>query len=444
LIAILGDFKDITIRSELNLLSPTTKRNEEPFSSSEGTANVSSPIGTRRPSDPNFVPEFVKGAGCFLWDSKGRRYLDFVSGYSSTIFGHCHPRLVAAAREQLEQLTQLVGLRHPWRAELESQIAKLAELTIGEPTKVWLTTTGSRAVEVAWKMAYATRPGSVVVFDTAYHGRSLATALLSNTRRLPIVDAAVEKTLPYPRCDACPVGLQPETCKAECFDKSEQWLADKGSQISAVFVEPVAGARGYYFAPAIFFQRLREVTKRFSILLIDDEVQMGLGRLGCVLAAQRQRWQPDLLLLGKSLGGGLVPIAAVIGRASIMDSLPNGYESETFAANPLACRIALEAIATLNEEGLLERAQNIERLLSANLLKLKQSSRMSIRVDCCGAAGVIQMSPENTASVAKDCLANGLLVHWSGIDSNRIVLIPPLIASDQEIDHAFSILSRIL
>jgi 4-aminobutyrate aminotransferase / (S)-3-amino-2-methylpropionate transaminase / 5-aminovalerate transaminase len=406
--------------------------------------NASSPLGTCRTSDPNFVPEFVKGEGCYLWDAQGKRYLDFVSGYSSTVFGHCHPRLVAAAREQLEQLTQLVGLRHPWRSRLESLLAKRCQATVGEPSKVWLTTTGARAVEVAWKIAYATRPGAVVAFDIAFHGRSLASALLSHTRSLPIVKADVEKALPYPRCDACPVGLRRETCQAECFDASEQWLVDNGSRISAVLIEPAAGARGYYFAPAIFFQRLRDLTKRLGILLIDDEVQMGFGRMGSFLAAQRQGWQPDLVVMGKSLGGGLVPMAAVVGRADIMDALPSGYESETFAGNPLACRIAIEAIATLEEERLIERSLKAETYLQANLQKLAQDSSISICVDCYGAAGVIQASPNDAASLAKDCLASGLLVHWSGIDSDRIVLIPPLIAGEREFEEALAILSRIL
>ncbi len=447
--AIQRDLKDSTIQPGAITASPTGSFKDELHSESnslgsENLWNASSPKGTQRTNDPNYSTEFVKGEGGYLWDANGKRYLDFVSGYSSTLFGHCHPRLVSVACEQLGKLTQLVGLRHPWRSELESRLAMKGEPVIGEPTKVWLTTTGARAAEVAWKIVFSARPGSVVVFDTAYHGRSLSTALLSKTQRLPVVDAAVEKPLPYPRCDACPVGLRRETCNAECFDKSEQWIEDNGSRISAVFVEPAAGARGYYFAPPIFFQRLREITKRFGILLIDDEVQMGLGRLGSFLAADRQGWKPDLILIGKSLGGGLVPIAAVIGTASIMDRLPSGYESETFAGNPLACRIAIEAIATLEDEKLFDRALEIEGAFGAKLQELKECSDRSIQVDWLGAAGVLQTSPDKAARIAKSCFANGLLVHWSGIESNRIVLIPPLIVTDQEIDDAFAILRHVL
>ncbi len=432
------------------------------------------PLGARREQDPIGGLVFVRGQGAYLWDANGRRYLDFVSGYSSTLFGHCHPRLVHVAREQLELLTQVVGLQHPWRQALESRLAELAPMT--RPAKVWLASTGARGMEVAWKLAFAHRPGSIVGFDMAYHGRSIATSLLSDTKRLPVLNGDVSTPLPFPRCDVCALGLQPSSCHAECFDDASSWIESNAKKISAIVVEPAIGARGYYYAPPVFFRRLREVTRQHDILLIDDEIQMGLGRLGGLFACQKLEWEPDLVVLGKSLGGGIVAISAVLGRSDVMDSLPPGYESETFAANPLACRLALESLDILVRDRLLDRAKVFETWFDAALQALRQKSTVPIRVTCQGASGVIEVCPNGqnltvdkrlhslertsanevvdslapslSASIARHWVTQardaGLLLHWSGIDRNRIVLIPPLIANETDFHEAFDVLTKIV
>ncbi|MDZ4848384.1 MAG: aspartate aminotransferase family protein [Pirellulaceae bacterium] len=420
----------------------------------EDAIHDASPRGVRRPYDPNDALQFVRGEGVYLWDVDNRRYIDFVSGYSSTIFGHSHPRLVNAAIDQLSILTQLVGLRHPWRQKLESGLAELAPMT--SPVKVWLTTTGARAVEVAWKIAYAARPGRLVAFDLGFHGRSLATAEISDTAKLPILPTATDR-LPYPRCQSCPVGLHPKSCNAECFEPSAEWIDKNADELSAIIVEPAIGARGYFYAPSVFFQRLHQVARRNGILLIDDEIQMGLGRLGGVFAAQTQGWEPDLAILGKSLGGGIVPIAAVLGNALLMDKLPEGYESETFAGNPLACRIAVEAVDLLRNDCLLDRIPMIESWIAKGMTCLQKSSKQSILVDWKGASGVLEIvddtssrnSPTSRNKVAASTIARdwvtkardlGLLVHLTGPKRNRIAIIPPLIADESNFQQAFKIL----
>jgi 4-aminobutyrate aminotransferase-like enzyme len=385
----------------------------------------------------------VRGAGVFLWDRSGKRYLDFVSGYSSTSFGHAHPRLVEVAASQLGQLTQLVGWNHSWRGRLEEKLAGLASAVIGGEVKVWLTTSGARAVELAWKIAYAHRPGSLACFEGAYHGRSLATALISDTRKLPIVQAEVAASLPFPRCLQCPYGLEPQSCAAECFSAVRERLQAMPSLPSAILVEPALGARGYYYAPPPFFQQLQQFARLHHILLIDDEIQMGLGRLGSMFAAERQGWSPDLVLLGKSLGGGLVPVAAVLGRAEVMDRLPAGIDSETFAANPLACRLALEALAIL-EESLLVRGPSLEGWLRRELEKLAHTPSLPMKTSSLGASAVIELDPRLAGQVAERCVDHGLLVHWSGRAKDRIVLIPPLVVEEAEVIEAFSILREVL
>jgi 4-aminobutyrate aminotransferase-like enzyme len=403
---------------------------------------IDSPQGNRRDRDPNFGPLFVRGEGPHLWDSKGNRYIDFIGGYSSTLFGHAHPKLVSAAREQLGTLTQLVGLAHPWRFQLENELARRVAPWISSPAKTWLTTGGARAVELAWKIAAVRRPGSVLSFDGAYHGRSLATSQISHTKRLPIVHASVETPIRYPRCERCPLNLKRESCRAECFDEDEQRIDAIAERLSAVFVEPALGARGYYFAPPIFFQRLSNACRRNGIAIIDDEIQMGLGRLGTFLAIERQGWQPDLVILGKSLAGGLVPMSAVIGRSDWMDGLPEGIESETFAANPLACRIGLEALQTLDDESLFDRAFEIESIFRRELKLLSEAIKFPIEFDVCGASAVIQTTRPLAEAWTRNALKQGLLVHWSGINYDRIVLIPPLIAEASTIREAIETLKK--
>jgi 4-aminobutyrate aminotransferase-like enzyme len=255
--------------------------------------------------------------------------------------------------------------------------------------------------------------------------------------------------------------LEPKSCRAECFDDASSWIDRHADRISCVVVEPAIGARGYYFAPPVFFQRLREVTRRHGIVLIDDEIQMGLGRLGSLFACQIQSWEPDLVVLGKSLGGGLIPISAVVGRSDIMDSLPPGYESETFAANPLACRVALEAMDLLVGDRMDQRALQIESWLDSGLRSLQRRSTLPIRISCQGASGVIEVQgPTSSEAKRTDAGAGraakialewveqardaGLLVHLSGIHRDRIVLIPPLIADENHFQVAFGILRDIL
>jgi 4-aminobutyrate aminotransferase-like enzyme len=438
------------------------------------------PRGVQRSHDPAYQLEFVRGEGCYLWDGSGKRYLDFVSGYSSLSFGHSHPRLVAAAKDQLDKLVHLVGWNHPWRSALAERLAQLAP--VQQPAQVWISTTGARAIEIAWKIAYANRPGVIVSFDYAYHGRSIATSQITHTDRIDIpLPQSIEQgdtrntsamslpVLPYPPCEDCPLGLTRTSCDAECFDASEAWLQTHHEAISAVIVEPALGARGYYFAADAFFQRLRTITHELGILLIDDEIQMGLGRLGSLFAASKQGWEPDLIVLGKSLGGGLVSISAVIGPAKLMDTLPAGVESETFAADPLACRIALEALDLFQEEiepqlpVLSEALKNGVNRLQRELAK--RFPTQQLRVESQGCAAVIQILPRppepmalatgctldnvasdsttpeasayasgmSQASIAKAwtefALKAGLLVHWSGKHQNRLILIPPLVAT---------------
>lgn len=417
------------------------------------------PLGARRSHDPHDGLMLERGDGARVWDTEGRSYLDFIVGYSALNLGHSHPRILEVAQAQLQKLSFCTGNQTEVRLELESQLAELwrgnASKSGACAGKVWLSTTGARAVEIAWKLAYANRPGRLMRFDLGYHGRSLATALITDTRRSNALEPMLHESsitdssefiIPFPRCGS--------TCSGGCpacdssLAKAKACLENQGPNVSAMIIEPAIGARGYHFASPNYFQRLVAMLKEHGVQLISDEVQMGLGRLGEMLVSVSSGWDPDFVVLGKSLGGGITPISAVVGNADSMDRLPQGIESETFAANPIACRVAIEVLSLLNDESFL-----------THVVQLGESFRNDLRgviperlvVDGQGLATVVDLSGLSeerfdSARLAWDwvCWArqHGLLVHLTGSESNRIAIIPPLIVDQSTMAVAAKILSE--
>ncbi len=450
------------------------------MSLSPGRSKSIQPFGMGRAHDPHESLLLVRGSGSHVWDGRGRRYIDFVCGYSSLNMGHCHPQLVKAAQTQLEGLHFCTGNQSLKRHELEQALLSMASRSASwnqaDPTqaKVWLSTTGARAVEIAWKIAYAHRPGALLRFDIGYHGRSLATAHLSQTLR----SNALQHTLrgespdhdgmvgivPYPRCGSQCDGMCPQ-CEASLAVAADI-LMRNASKLCGMILEPAIGSKGYYFANPFYYRRLVSMVRQAGLLVISDEVQMGLGRLGALIASHAQGWQPDLIVLGKALGAGICPISAVIGDAHLMDDLPQGVESETFAATPLACRVALESLKMLDDEILLKQVQ--ERGGSFRE-QLRQMLPAPIGVDGVGMATAIDLSALDSSFAdrfAKEKIMgdtiqaaseghhdigwkwvtwlreNGLLVHLTGAQQNRVAIIPPLNVDDTTMQQALKILSQ--
>lgn len=401
---------------------------------------------SHRPHDPKFGPVFKHGQGARLWDAEGLEYIDFTCGYSVTNFGHSFPPLVAAATQQLQSLTHLTQEPHVQRAPLAEKLVRFCGFEVGE-AKVHFNSTGARAIETAWKAAFAHRPGQLVSLAPSYHGRSLATSEMSETS-LAIGDFIAPNlhhrrpASDYGYCAACPLHLQFPACKTACCDPLIEYLEMNGERVSAVIVEPALGARGYVFPPAEYWLRLREATRRQGITLIADEIQMGLGRTGANLLSVSQGWQPDMVVLGKSLGGGIVPISAVIGHREILDALPPGSDSETFACTPLAAAVATEVLHQLESVDWIQRGAKIGERLRTELLKLADQFSIQVAVEGQGAVAVAEFlgkgrdlaAAQSTArALAERCIKHRLLVHFSGPYQTRIVLIPPFTATENEI-----------
>ncbi len=439
------------------------------------------PSAACRDHDPKFGPVFVRGAGSRLWDVQGREFIDLTCGYSAASFGQAFPPLVDAATRQLHRLTHVTGEPHVGRIELAERLLQLFQFAPND-SRVMFNVTGARAVETAWKAAVAFRPGKLLTVGPCYHGRSIATLALaplpqkshaspspshaatafsshdspsretSSPQQHPsswqsqVINAPIDA---YPYCAVCPLGLKYPSCELKCVRPVLQTIADRAGEISAVLVEPAIGARGTIAPPSEFLLKLRQLTQQHDILLIADEIQTGLGRYGSLSLAHSQGWRPDLLIIGKSLGGGLVPISAVLGRAVVLESLPIGSESETYAASPLATAVAMEVVHQLCSGPWMARGAELGarlRALVSDELGCNDPGRGvgSVVVEGAGACCVIEFaqasSKQQGAAVARQlaemCLRNGLLTQLSGPHLSRLALFPAFTMSDAEYECA--------
>jgi 4-aminobutyrate aminotransferase len=309
---------------------------------------------------------FARGKGSFLYDFEGNRYYDFVSGIATMNVGHNHPRVVAAITEQAGILIHAaahVGYMQPY-VEILEKLISLAPAPLNQGKGVLLNS-GSEAVETAIKLARATSGRSMVLaFMDSFHGRSMGalslTASSSGYRKhLASLLGGVEH-VPYPYCYRCPFGHKDHSREDCCgtWRNFIQMTLDKlvhPDDLAAIIVEPIIGEGGYIVPPDDFLQTLREVCDRTGALLIADEVQTGMGRTGKWYGVEHWKVAPDIIALGKAIGGGL-PLGATLARADLMDAWWPAAHGSTFGGNPIACRAGLESIVIIEEEKLLENA----------------------------------------------------------------------------------------
>lgn len=403
------------------------------------------PRGSLRSHDPLSTHRWVRAQGPYVWDDQGHRYIDFIGGYSACILGHQPPAIVEAATSQLQKISFAHSGNSEERALLEASLAERFPFSQGR-TFVWLTNGGARAVEIAWKIASSQRPGGVVRFDLGYHGRSLATARISDTRcSSALSDAACSvHTIPFPIVDREVNGSIEEAC-TRALEAAYQCIDRHADDIAMLIMEPAIGSRGYHFAPASFFRAVAAMAKARGIVVVSDEIQMGLGRMGAWSVAIHDAWDPDLIVLGKSLGSGVVPLAAVLGSESLMQALPEGIESETYAGMPFSCAIGNAVLRQLDSEGCVATSEARGEQTRAWLRALLPSN---LCVEGRGLATVISFSgdAETRSRTARNWVSDlsqaGLLVHLTGQALDRLALIPPLNVSRDVLREAVDIVAR--
>jgi adenosylmethionine-8-amino-7-oxononanoate aminotransferase len=404
----------------------------------------------------------ARAEGSWIWDTAGRRYLDGSSGAVVVSLGHAHPEVLRAMQEQSRVVTYVV--RGQFTSEPAERLGDgLAELAPADLDSVFLVNSGSEAVESAVKLAlqhwsergrperhrFISRRGS-------YHGATLGALSLSGhpVRRHhfePLLHAfpAVAQPSRY-RCEssaACP------PCDLSCADAFDVAIRTVGAdRVAGVIVEPVVGATGgAVVAPPGYHQRLREICDRHDVLLIADEVMTGVGRCGAFLAMERWDTVADIVALGKGLGAGYVPVAAVLARRHVVDPIAAGSGvipiGHTYSANPLAAAVALEVVDITMRERLPERARRLEPVLGAALGDLMESHPHLGDVRGLGLLWGLELVADRatrqpfprermvTDRFLAACQANGLLLYPASDGYNDAVLVgPPLNVTDEELD----------
>nr|WP_240393962.1 4-aminobutyrate--2-oxoglutarate transaminase [Corynebacterium lactis] len=393
-----------------------------------------------------------RAGGGIVEDVDGNRLIDLGSGIATTTVGNADPRVVAAAHEQAQRLTHTCFLNQPYEAYL-ALCEKLSDITPGDHAKrTALFSTGAEALENAVKYARAaTGKSGVVVFDHAFHGRTNMTM------------AMTAKNNPYKKSfgpfpgevyrTPSPYSYRWAGTAQEAADEALAQLAlivdaQVGPEnIACIVLEPIQGEGGFIVPPEGFLPRLSEFCADRGILFVADEVQTGIARTGDMFACEHEGVVPDLMTLAKGLGGGY-PIAAVVGRAEVMDAPHRGGIGGTYAGNPVACAAALEVLRQCEEDNLPARAREIGEILTSRLREAAESNPAIGDVRGRGAMIAVEVvvpgsdkTPDaaKVGAVARACEQNGVLVLTAGTYGNVLRFLPPLTISDELLHDALDV-----
>jgi len=385
----------------------------------------------------------VRAEGATVWDADGREYLDFAGGIACQNLGHNPEPVVQAIHEQVDRYLHqcfMVGLYEPY----VEVCRRLDDLWPGpSETKTLLVNSGAEAIENAVKIArFATRRPGVIVFDRAFHGRTNLT--MAMTSKLvykqgfgPLAPEVYRAPAPYPYRG---VTTDDALAGIELLFKQD---VDPGA-VACVVLETVEGEGGFIPMPQEFVVKLRELCERHGILYVADEVQCGCGRTGPVWAIEHFEVEPDLLVSGKSLGGGL-PLAAVTGKAEIMDAVDPGGLGGTFGGNPVSCAAACAVLDELAGPSSRARAEEVGQLLRSGLEKLAQTHKTIGEVRGLGPMLALELqakSADEAKRVTVSARERGLVLLSCGLYGNVIRLLPPLTATDEELGRGLSILDE--
>ena len=406
------------------------------------------------------TPIFASRAeGAVLEDVDGNRYLDFAGGIGCLAVGHRAPGVVAAIREQLESFMHTCFSVAPYGKYIELA-EKLNSLTPGNfPKKTILVNSGAEAIENSVKIArsYTRRP-AIICFEDAFHGRTMLT--MSLTSKTHPYKAGFEPfatdiyRVPYAYCYRCSYSLEYPGCGVFCARHLEDTFKRvvAAEAVAAVIVEPVLGEGGFVAPPPEFLPIVQDICKRHKILLIADEVQTGFCRTGAMFACLRYGVVPDLLVSAKSIAGGM-PLAAVTGRAEIMDTPGVGGLGGTFGGNPLSCAAALAAIEIMERENLSARAEKIGARFESRAREWKKRWPIIGDIRGLGAMRAVELvrnpetrepAKEETELVLRHCYEHGLILISAGTYGNVVRVLVPLVVTDEQFDEGLDVLESAL
>ncbi|MEP6584416.1 MAG: ornithine--oxo-acid transaminase [Ginsengibacter sp.] len=371
-----------------------------------------------------------KGKGVFVWDVEGKKYYDFLSAYSAVNQGHCHPKIINALVEQAQQLTLT---SRAFYSEALACFTQYITQYFGYE-KVLPMNTGAEAVETALKLCrhwgYAVKKipadkAKIIVCSGNFHGRTLGIISFST-------DSTARKDFgPYlPGFDIIPYNNLPALAEA---------LSDKN--VAGFLVEPIQGEAGVIVPDENYLSKAKQYCKDANVLFIADEIQTGLCRTGELLCCDHENVRPDVLILGKALSGGTLPVSAILADNHIMLTIKPGEHGSTYGGNPLACKVATASLEVLKEEKLSENAEAMGKLLREELKKLNSEHIKEIRGKGLLNAITINHTDENAAwRLCMELKENGLLAKPTHGD--KIRFSPPLVINKEEIMDCAQIIGK--
>jgi len=418
---------------------------------------------TQMLSAPPPIP-VVGAEGVYLNTADGRRILDGISSWWVNIHGHNNPRLNRALAEQATRLSQVIfaGFAHEPAARLAAQLVTRAP---GRLPRVFFSDDGSTAVEVALKMAYQywrnrgqAQRSLFVALEHAYHGDTFGAMAVGGAGVFH--DSFRDLLFEVRRAHSACCGLSPETkvkagCSVDGGESLDALLGREGDRVAAVILEPMLqGAGGMMVWPSSFLRHVREITAKHGIPLIADEVLTGFGRTGRLFACEHGPVEPDILCVSKALTGGYLPLSATLATEAIYESFLSEDRARTFfhghsyTANALACAVALESLALIDDEHSVERVQRLERLFHE---RLDQVARLPgvLATRGIGGVAVMELDPAGGggyldrlgAKLYGEFLARGILLRPLG---NVLYFMPPYAIEDDEAHHVFDVIEQVL
>jgi len=410
------------------------------------------------PSYVRFYPLVVEsGRGCIVRDVDGNEYIDFNSGLACLNVGHNHPKVIEAIKKQCDRFLHYSNTDFYYN-EVITLAEKLVEITPGNfEKKVYFGNSGTEAVEAAIKLAkWHTRKQLFIGFINAFHGRTIGSLSLTASKPaqrryfFPLMPGV--NHVPYPYCYRCPFKQTYPDCHYWCVDFIDEFVLQKYAppeDVAAIVFEPIQGEGGYIVPPPEYFQRLKKLADKYGILLIDDEVQSGMGRTGKWFAIEHWNVEPDILCSAKALASGL-PLGATIAKAKIMDWV-GGSHASTFGGNPLSCVAAIAVIGVIKEERLLENATKQGTHIMKRLEELKEESEivgdvrgkgLMIGVEFVEDKDSKKPAPQKANEIMMRSWKRGVAVITCGISTLRIM--PPLNITRELVDAGLEIIEDVV
>jgi 4-aminobutyrate aminotransferase len=398
----------------------------------------------------------ARGSGATVEDVDGNLFLDCAAGIAVNSTGHAHPQVVQAIIDQAQKFLHMSGTDFYYEPQvaLGEQMAALAPFS--GPKRTFFANSGTEANEAAIKLArYHTRRHGIIGFLGSFHGRTLGSLSVTSSRAIqrrgfgPPVAGTYHA--PYANCYRCPVKATPETCAGECLSFLEDQVLMhlvSPDDVAAVLVEPIQGEGGYVVPPAVFHERLRELTRQHGMLLMVDEVQSGMGRTGKMWAIEHFGVEPDVVTAAKGIASGL-PLGVTTARAEVM-AWPPGAHASTFGGNPVSCAAALATISLLRDS-LVKNAAEVGAHMMAGLQALQdkhpligevRGKGLMIGVELVRDRQTKERATAERDRVVDEAFARGMLILGAG--RNAVRFSPPLVLTKAQADTAVRIFDECL